>query len=191
MLRLAIAGVMSAVQGRAVVWFGLVCSSFTVINMGHSKRSFLVPMGDTSKRTVQEGNCLGARTVSFDQTRPHHPKTHSNNNPLRTCLLMLLVLAMNGVFILEQPGGSFFQHFPRFQELCRFTKVYKVAWYMFHYGARTPKRHVAFSNSKCVLRLSRGKLRGWKRAVSGQTVKHYVKKGKTKYVGTKHLKKTE
>ncbi|CAE7359121.1 unnamed protein product [Symbiodinium sp. CCMP2456] len=112
---LAIAGVMSAVQGRAVVWFGLVCSSFTVINMGHSKRSFLVPMGDTSKRTVQEGNCLGART----------------------CLLMLLVLAMNGVFILEQPGGSFFQYFPRFQEL-------------------------------------------W------QTVKHYVKKGKTKYVGTKN-----
>ncbi|CAE7245398.1 unnamed protein product [Symbiodinium sp. CCMP2592] len=74
MAQLAIVGVMSAVQGKAVVWLGLVCSSFTVINMGWSKRSFLVPMGDTSKRSVVEGNCLAART----------------------CILIQLILALDG-----------------------------------------------------------------------------------------------
>ena len=70
-LRLAIVGVMSAVRGKAVVWLGLVCSSFTVINMGWSKRSFLVPMGDTSKRSVVEGNCLAARTAFARRTCVH------------------------------------------------------------------------------------------------------------------------
>ena len=98
---------------------------------------------------------------------------------------------MNGVFILEQPAQSFFQYFPRFKALCDKVRIHKVAWYMLHYGSRTPKRHFAYSNSDCVLRLNRGKLRGWKRAVSGHTVKHYVKNSKKKYVGTKHLKTTE
>ncbi|OLP73141.1 hypothetical protein AK812_SmicGene47743, partial [Symbiodinium microadriaticum] len=50
---LAIAGVMSAVQGKAVVWLGLVCSSFTVINMGWSKRSSIAVL----KPTLVEALC--------------------------------------------------------------------------------------------------------------------------------------
>ncbi|CAE7478075.1 unnamed protein product [Symbiodinium sp. CCMP2592] len=84
MAQLAIVGVMSAVQGKAVVWLGLVCSSFTVINMGWSKRSFLVPMGDTSKRSVVEGNCLAART----------------------CILIQLILALDGAQQMAGPTES-------------------------------------------------------------------------------------
>ena len=60
--RLAIAGVMSATENRFVVWIGLLCSSFTRINMGTSKRSYLVPLGDTHKKSVMDSNCLAART---------------------------------------------------------------------------------------------------------------------------------
>ena len=111
--------------------------------------------------------------------------------PLRTCLLILLILALDRCFILEQPAQSFFQYYPRFRSLCAAVKIHKVVWYMLHYGAKTPKRHFAWSNSDIVCRLNRGRLRGWKKAHSNQTVKHYIKNSKKKYVGTKNLKKTE
>ena len=56
------AGVLSAVQGKCVVWFGLLCSSFTLMNMGYSKRSYLVPLGNTAQRSVAESNTLASRT---------------------------------------------------------------------------------------------------------------------------------
>ena len=62
MLRLAIAGVLSAVQNKCVIWMGLLCSSFTRMNMGTSKRSYLVPLGNTAAKSVAASNCLAART---------------------------------------------------------------------------------------------------------------------------------
>ena len=55
-------GVLAAVQDKAVVWLGLLCSSFTRINMGTSRRSYLVPLGDTRKKSVADSNCLASRT---------------------------------------------------------------------------------------------------------------------------------
>ena len=113
---------------------------------------------------------------------------------VRTCLLVMIVLALNGVFILEQPALSWFEYFPRFRDLCKKMKFWKVSWYMWHYGAPTPKRHFAYSNSPCIRSFSRGKLRGWKKKVRPGAPKsaYYYKdaKGKKRYVGTKFLKGT-
>ena len=102
-----------------------------------------------------------------------------------------MVLSMNGTFILEQPAQSNFEWFPRFRRIMEMSRVWKVAWYMLHYGSKTPKRHFAWSNSRAILRLSRGKLRGWKRPATGHTVKHYYdKKGRKRFCGTRLLKQT-
>jgi hypothetical protein len=62
---------------------------------------------------------------------------------------------------------------------------------MYHYGAKTPKRHLAFSNSSAISEFSQGRLRGWKKLKSGAPVRHYVNSaGRKCYVGTKYLKKT-
>lgn len=110
----------------------------------------------------------------------------------RTCLLVMMVLALNGVFIIEQPALSWFEYFPRFRELCKITPIWKVSWYMLHYGSPTPKRHHAYSNSACIRHFNRGKLRGWKKKVlpgAPKTARYYTDaKGKKRWVGTKHLK---
>ena len=62
-IRLAMAGILSAVKNKSVVWFGLLCSSFTRINTATSRRSSLVPLGDTTKKSVKESNTLAARTA--------------------------------------------------------------------------------------------------------------------------------
>ena len=65
---------------------------------------------------------------------------------------------------------------------------------MYHYGASSPKRHVIFSNSPHVSKLSMGRLLGWK-AASNQGRKpcrSYIgKDGKRRFNGTRHLKGTE
>ena len=58
------AAVMASVQNNVVVWFGLLCSSFTRVNQGTSKRSYLVPLGDTTKTSVINSNILAARSLS-------------------------------------------------------------------------------------------------------------------------------
>ena len=42
------------------------------------------------------------------------------------------------------------------------TQVYKVTWYMLHYGGATPKRHYCLANSPHVAGLWVDKLRNWK-----------------------------
>ena len=52
------------------------------------------------------------------------------------------------------------------QYSCSFAsaQVYKCSWWMAHYGAKCPKRTKAFSNSKYIHRLCRGKLTAAQRA---------------------------
>ena len=40
----------------------------------------------------------------------------------------------------------------------RALKVWKIQWWMAHYGSRTPKRHVGYSNCACIGSLGRGRL---------------------------------
>ena len=69
------------------------------------------------------------------------------------------------------------------------AEAFKVTWYMLHFGSKTPKPHVAFSNSRAILKLYRGKLRWWrKQCLSKQLVRKYMDgRGKKRYVGTARL----
>lgn len=167
----------------------------------------------------------------------------SHKQLCRCVLLIHLVICRGGVFIIEQPGGSWLQYHPRIRWLSRSIKaccslcfnmlfvffgicfwigsvcswyladllfgwcaqcvsipsvlqsllVYKSAWWMWHYGAKTPKRHYALSNSKGIASLNRGTLTGWSAAMDpeNKTTRRYVDTaGRKRFVGTKHLKKT-
>ena len=52
---------LQCVEDDVICWFGVKCSSSTTINMGTSRRSFLLPEGDESKPSVRDSNCLVAR----------------------------------------------------------------------------------------------------------------------------------
>ena len=41
------------------------------------------------------------------------------------------------------------------------AQVHKTSWYQYHYGAETPKRCFAFSNSRHIGKLNQGQLLGW------------------------------
>lgn len=42
------------------------------------------------------------------------------------------------------------------------AQVHCVKWWMGHYNAKTPKRHYAYSNSRVIHRIDKGRLQGWK-----------------------------
>lgn len=72
-----------------------VCSTWTFMNRGTSKRSLACPYGNTAVQSVQEGNTMVAR-----------------------CVLLLLLLASRGCWwVLEQPQGSLMQEHPALQHL--------------------------------------------------------------------------
>ena len=76
---------LSAVQGKQIVWMGLLCSSFTRINVGTSKRSYLVPLGNTAAKSVAESNCLAARTGRDWGSEIHVVKMYNVGLPTLYC----------------------------------------------------------------------------------------------------------
>ena len=66
---------------------------------------------------------------------------------------------------------------------------------MHHYEGPTPKRHFAYSNSRAVFSLDKGKLSGWKTSEKRGKVKtaeiYKNKEGKKCYKGTPALRKSE
>lgn len=150
-----------------------VCSSFSSMNVGTSRRSAVTPWGNDFLQSVADGNMLMSRAV----------------------LLCLLVDTLGGVFVLEQPATSRIVWYPRFEWLHRqVEKVYMTAWWARHYMALTPKRHRAWSNCPHVAKLDRGKLSREARESCPikTTVKQHKGPGKKAgYVGNKFLKKTQ
>ena len=80
---------------------------------------------------------------------------------------------------------------------CSSSKVHRVAWWMYHYDAPTPKRHYAWSNSRQVKCLDKGRLnmvkyKACRKAKEVVTAKRFRNKdGKQCYQGTKQLRDTE
>ena len=73
-------------------------------------------------------------------------------------------------------------------------QVYKVRWYMCHYGGSSPKPEVGFTNNRYCNLLDKGKLD--RKMFAGkpkvETVRKTISKsGKTQYTGTKALKETQ
>lgn len=154
-----------------MIWLGVVCSSFSAINLGTSRRSPTTPWGRTDLKHVRTGNALVSRSV----------------------LLILLCYALGGCWLLEQPGSSVLPWYPRFEYL-RFCGLFhwSACWWQRHYGGLTPKRHKAWSNSPVVALLNRGVLTKKERETCKvQTTNKKWKNGKWAFSGNRHLKKTQ
>ncbi|CAE7202557.1 unnamed protein product [Symbiodinium necroappetens] len=94
----------------------------------------------------------------------HNSRFHKGGK-LRSTILMYLVTVVGGVWLVEQPGGSSLEYYPCFRDLLRAhwdvsgpCSVFRVSWWVAHYGSQTPKRHYAWCNSEYVKGLCRGRL---------------------------------
>lgn len=68
------------------------------------------------------------------------------------------------------------------------AQVFKICWWMAHYGSTSPKRHKAFCNNKAAGRYNRGKLqlkkfREQQREESKPTARYVDSKGRNRYHG--------
>ena len=122
--RLATITMLLCVEDDCIAWFGVKCSSSSTVNMGTSRRSFLLPEGDVSKTSVVQSNCLVARQDCLPRgdrcCSPQLPQISLLTHFLdRSVLLMVLCVASGGVFILENPRTSWMFHHPRIRWLCR------------------------------------------------------------------------
>ena len=72
-------------------------------------------------------------------------------------------------------------------------EVFKISWWMRHYGACTPKRHVGLCNNVWFDRLNLGKLtkKDRKGCTLKTVVKYVSKSGRPSYKGTSALKSTQ
>lgn len=61
-VRLCIATILKAKLGECVILLGMKCSSFTVVNLGTSKRAPCNPEGDWGQPSVAAANVMGARS---------------------------------------------------------------------------------------------------------------------------------
>lgn len=68
-------------------------------------------------------------------------------------------------------------------------QVYHVAWWMAHYGAKSPKRTKMFSNNATVGKLCMGRLT--KKQKEKLTLKTVSRSSNGGYQGTKDLKSTQ
>lgn len=127
----------------------VVCSSWSAVNVGTSKRCIANAAGDTSLLYVAEANSMCARLFESNSlyifsTKPIHNhscikqsmlrdvlwdsigKSHSKTmSVLRTVLLAVLIVAMGGTFFIEQPGGSYMEYYEKLRWL---YKVVPVIW---------------------------------------------------------------
>ncbi|CAL1157992.1 unnamed protein product [Cladocopium goreaui] len=111
-----------------VVAFGLVCSTFITISRGSTFRHYFLPEGDPHSLSVSQSNLLAARTF----------------------LAMLVVMAKQGVWVLEQPSTSLAFRLRGFQKLLRTCTVFRQSFWMRGFGSKTPKRTTLWSNSSGV-----------------------------------------
>ena len=108
---------MNTSPSGCLVWLAVVCTSFSAVNVGRSKRSATTPWGDTNLSYVNLGNLLLSRTI----------------------LLILLATCLGKTWVVEQPGGSLLPFYPRWEKLIATIKpIYRAAWWARHYKSLTP-----------------------------------------------------
>ncbi|CAJ1430186.1 unnamed protein product [Effrenium voratum] len=159
--------------------FAIKCSSWCAVNKGTSHRSACSAEGCLEYTSVCEANVMLERTA----------------------LLCLLVSCCQGTWLLEQPNGSVLEFYPKWRTVLNnmvaakgLQAVHRAAWWMHHYGAKTPKRHYAWSTSIAIYRLNRGTLAGWQKRKGNKVVtcrQYKDKKGQRRYTATPALRATE
>ena len=171
-LRLSVWTILNTTPDRFMALLAPVCSSFSGVNQATHKRSAVLPWGDTSLESVRVGNCLMSRSI----------------------LLAFLCWCLGGAFLMEQPGSSRVTVYPRFEWfVSRMPNLWRAAWWGRHYGALTPKRHRAWSNSPKVGLLDRGRLSKVERerCIVKTTDRKINRQGKKSFAGNRFLKGTQ
>lgn len=56
--------ILDADRDAFVVWFGVLCSSWSITSRGTSLRSYLNPLGNQTLPFVREGNVMVTRTAA-------------------------------------------------------------------------------------------------------------------------------
>lgn len=82
-------------------WQGIKCSTWVSISRPTTLRSFFDPLGRQDLPSVAEGNTMVSRSA----------------------LVICLVLALYGTFVVEQPATSILWRHPRMQWICSITAV--------------------------------------------------------------------
>ncbi|CAK8985281.1 unnamed protein product [Durusdinium trenchii] len=109
---LAALAILNCKMDGFVSFLGLLCSSYVTVNAGTHGRTPFHPLGNSHYPSVQLSNALTSRT----------------------CLLIYLITAMGGVWILEQPRSSLVSWHPRIRLLWKsIPKVWQAAWWAAHY----------------------------------------------------------
>ncbi|CAL1162909.1 unnamed protein product [Cladocopium goreaui] len=167
-MALLMAAILQGKDEKLVVAFGLVCSSFVMISRGSTHRHFFLPEGDLTAQSVKAGNCLAARTF----------------------LLMQLIAAKGGVWVLEQPSSSIVFRMKRFQELLGKQRVFKQSFWMRGFGSKTPKRTTIWSNSSAVRFFTTSKKA--RKVVGRKFADTYMdSKGRKRFKGNGNLQKSQ
>ena len=105
-----------------------VCSSWTFVNRGTSRRSAARPLGDVDRPTVAQGNLLAVRSA----------------------ILIWILHAVGAVWVVEQPVSSLLWHHPRLVAILAALPCYRWSMCMADFGAPTLKPTVLVSNVACL-----------------------------------------
>ena len=132
-------GVILRLLPRGVVLLAPVCSTMGTLARNHTRRCFIVPIGDVSRADVRSANVMSIRAL----------------------VLCWVISALGGTFVLEQPAGGCFRHLPWFRYMAKYIlTIYRQAVWMRAFGAPSLKRTFLWSNSSQVALLFR-KVQAW------------------------------
>ena len=138
-VRLALAAILNCRMDHALTVIAMVCGSFVTVSQGTHQRAPFDPLGRTSVFFVELGNLLASRflglafisacdtamLVQFNSNLffvwPISKFLHILYRPSlpRVCALILVITAMNGGWLLEQPRSSQLIWHPRVRWLFR------------------------------------------------------------------------
>ena len=138
-LRLCIWLILNCREDHFFCLFATVCSSWVHLNTGTSRRSVLLPEGDTSRGYIQASNKMTSRNFIWIHYFPVSTQFISYvvtiiililyvmsimciADQLRTILLFCLIMCRGGTYMLEQPCSSLMRHFFRFEWLVSHTR---------------------------------------------------------------------
>ncbi|CAE7214405.1 unnamed protein product, partial [Symbiodinium sp. CCMP2456] len=158
---IAISLILRSKLDHLVAAFGVVCSTWVPVNKGTSKRCYLCPHGDESVVSVRKANKMMARST----------------------ILMYLVIAAGGHYVLENPQGSLIALHDRYVQflkrlLAKGVTTYKASLWMRKFGSFTWKQTWLWSSSDQIYRLDLG------------TLTPEDKNGKLCWTATENLKPT-
>ena len=110
----------------------VVCSSWVPTNCGTSKRSIAYAEGNSGLDYVAAANCMTSRSLSESQYSLFCVQERSFGTiraNLRCILLAMLVVSVQGTFLIEQPGSSLMRYYFRMEELIRRLPVNQLKLY--------------------------------------------------------------